>query len=895
MKTTWRAGSVALITAGAVLLSTPYLAVADGRSESAESEEEKAVTELLDAAAELVKNPIREAETAEAALTAAKMQDRRVEVLQMRTETDTVYANADGTLTRTSAAGPVRMVKDGRWVDVDLDFKHTADGDVVAAAHPEGLRLAGAGGTKARSLKAAAAAPQDTARDLVVLGKGDQKIAMQWKGGLPAPQLSDNTATYPEAVPGGDLVVEATRTGFEQYLKLRKAPQDGAPLVLPLVLPEGMRAKAAADGGIDFRDASGETVATMPAPTMWDSQVDPRSLEHTNRRKVAMEVTQSGNTAQLSLRPDTAWLRDEHTQYPVVIDPSTDALDVLFDTFVQGGDTTDQSVNTDLKVGWPGDYEGSTKRVARSFLTFRTSNFADALVSKASLKMWNYHSWSCEKRDWEVWAAGTADKNTRWTKQPARLEKIATSSDTKSAACKTEGWATADITRLAQTWSSAKAETGSVALNAANESDTYGWKRFYSADAADQTKVPTLEVTYNYRPRNGANLQAGAPFISNGGIFKVNTTTPILRFSTEDTNGDDEIIGTYEITDIATGKVVATVNAPAAASNATSQLKVPAGKLASGKTYSFRTTTFDGEHYANGWSDPVRFTVDTSWKPTAAENTLGLANTYSDAADITAATSSDSTYASIAVTEDNVVSVPWDGKNKSIDIKNGIMPNQLSIPEAGSQGTQVGGNVVYTSTGPVDTVVQPTADGGSRTLNILKNSTAPKVYETNFQIPAGMYAVTHDDGSVSLYSTGDDNADKAPAKEAAAFFDAPWAKDAQGMDVPTSYKVVGNKIVQSVEFSSASAFPIVIDPGFWSTTWKITKCAAAIAGVVFSLTPMGSSTRIWTAVRLVKRIGVKKTANLIRTYAKHRKMTSAHRKAVTALLGITAIKNACKF
>lgn len=895
MKTTWRAGSVALITAGAVLLSTPYLAVADDRSGGGESEAEKAVTELLEAAADLAKNPIREAETAEAALTAAKVQDRRVEVLQMRTETDTVYANADGTLTRTSAAGPVRMVKDGRWVDVDLDFKRTPDGGVTAAAHPEGLWLADAGGAKARSLKAAAAAPQNVARDLVVLGNGNQRIAMQWKGGLPAPQLSENTATYPEAVPGGDLVVEATRTGFEQYLKLHKAPQDGAPLVLPLVLPEGMQAKASDDGGIDFRDASGEIVATMPAPTMWDNQVDPRSLEHTNRKKIAMEVTQSGNTAELSLRPDTEWLHDEHTQYPVIIDPSTDALDVLFDTFVQGGDTTDQSVNTDLKVGWPGDYEGNTKRVARSFLTFRTSNFADALVSKASLKMWNYHSWSCEKRAWEVWAAGAANKNTRWTKQPSRLEKIATSSDTKSATCKTEGWATADITRLAQTWSSAKAETGSIALNAADESDTYSWKRFYSADAADQSKVPTLEVTYNYRPRNGANLQAGPPFISNGGIFKVNTTTPILRFSTEDPNGDDNIVGTYEITDTATGKVVTTINAPAAAANATSQVKVPAGNLASGKTYSFRTTTYDGQHYANGWSDPVRFTVDTSWKPTTAENTLGLANTYSDAADITAATSSDSTYASIAVTEDNVVSVPWDGKNNSIDIKNAIMPNQLTIPEAGSKGTQVGGNVVYNSTGPVDTVVQPTVDGGSRTLNILKNSAAPKTYETSFQIPAGMSAVTHDDGSVSLYSAGDDNAEKAPAKDAAAFFDAPWAKDANGKDVPTSYKVVGNKIVQNVEFSSTSAFPIVIDPGFWSTTWKITKCAAAIAGVIATLTPVGSSARVLTAIRLVKRIGIKKTANLIKTYAKRRKVTSAHRKAIATLLGISAIQNACKF
>ncbi|WP_257136973.1 DNRLRE domain-containing protein [Streptomyces sp. gb14] len=898
MKTSWRTGTVAIATAGAVLLSTPYLASADERgnaSNSATEEAEQAVSDLLGTVQALEEHPISEAETPEAALTAAKVQDRRVEVLQMRTETDTVYANADGTLTRISAAGPVRMIKDGRWVDVDLDLKRSADGDVTAAAHPEGLRMAGGGGSIARSLKAAALAPDDAARDLVTLGSGDQKVALQWKGGLPAPQLTDNVATYPDAVPGGDLVVEATRTGFEQYLKLRKQPKDGAPLVMPLVLPDGMKAEQGAGGGVDFRAASGEVVATMPAPTMWDSQIDARSLEHTNRKKVAMTVTQNGDTAELSLRPDTQWLASEHTQYPVTIDPSTDALDVLFDTFVQGGDTTDQSVNTDLKVGWPGDYEGSTKRVARSFLTFRTSNFADALVSKASLKMWNYHSWSCEKRDWEVWASGAADKNTRWTKQPARTEKIASSSETKSAACKTEGWATADVTSLAKTWSSAKAETGSIALKAANEDDVYAWKRFYSADVADQTKIPTLEVTYNYRPYNGTNLQAGAPFISTGGIFKVNSTTPTLRFSTEDTNGDDNIVGTYEITDTATGKVVTTLNASPAAANSTSQVKVPAGKLTNGKTYSFRTTTFDGEHYANGWSAPVRFTVDTAWKPTAAESTLGLANTYSDAADITAATSSDATYASIAVTEDNIVSIPWDGKNKSISIKNDIMPNQLSIPEAGAKGTQVGGNVVYNTSGPVDTVVQPTADGGSRTLNILKSSAAPKTYETSFQIPAGMSVVTHDDGSVSLYSPGDTNPDVAPAKEAAAFFDAPWAKDANGHDIPTNYKAVGNKIVQNVQFNATSAFPIVIDPGFWSTTWKITKCAATVASVVFALTPAGSSTKIWTAARLVKRIGVKKTANLIRTYAKRRKMTSAHRKAVAALLGITAVKNACKF
>lgn len=61
------------------------------------------------------------------------------------------------------------------------------------------------------------------------MGSGASRIAVQWKGELPTPELSGNTATYANAVPGGDLIVEATRTGFEQYLKLRQAPRDGAP------------------------------------------------------------------------------------------------------------------------------------------------------------------------------------------------------------------------------------------------------------------------------------------------------------------------------------------------------------------------------------------------------------------------------------------------------------------------------------------------------------------------------------------------------------------------------------------------------------------------------------------------------------------------------------------
>ncbi|WP_432020964.1 DNRLRE domain-containing protein [Streptomyces sp. 1222.5] len=977
--------------------------------------------------------PVTEAATAEAALAAAKAFDRRVEVLDQRTETTTTYANPDGTLTTLQSAGPIRMIKDGAWVDVNVDLKRNSDGTVTSKAHPEGLRLAGPGGTKATSVTAAAKAPDTAARNLITLGSGKQRLSVQWKGGLPTPVLHGNRATYRNAVPDGDLVVDATRSGFEQYLTLKKPPTDGAPLVLPLKA-EGLRAEAQEDGSILFTDkATGERVSTVPAPTMWDASVDERSGEHTNRRAVPLKVVQDGDSVELRLTPNAKWLADPKTQYPVTIDPSADALNVLFDTWVQGGETADQSASTDLKIGWPGDSVGTTKRVARSFLTFRTAPFADALVTDAKLKLYNYHSWSCEARGWEVWATDAADTATRWTKQPEWREKYATSTETKSSTCDNAGYVSTDITKLAQVWASAKADTASVGIRATDEGDTYSWKRFYSGEAAED-KIPQMEVTYNYRPRNGANLQAGSPFVSEGGIYRVDSTTPTLRFSTEDANPDDEVRGTFEITDLATQEVVATLNSSYVPASTTAEVKVPADKLKDGHTYSFRTTTFDGTHWANGWSDPATFHVDTAWKMDAATRTLGYANAASEAADVTAATSSDSTYAAIATTDENTVGVPWNAGG-TIDIADGNGSYaSLGLPGGTAKGTSVGGTVVYTDPSQaVDTVTQPTAEGGVRTLQVIKDASAPHSYRTALQLPKDADIVTHEDGSVSVLdgavptgkvsvlagangnyvsarindagdqagklraSAGSDstwekfdlitNADgtytlkstangkyvsvetaytgtrqamlraradavgttekftltkqqngeyalKAKAngkyvtvdasatgadaglvratadtagdsevftvvpdqpRDPIGFFEAPWATDAAGNDVPTRYEVKDGYLAQTVDFTAATAFPVVIDPGFWSTAWKVTKCAASVASFIYGFTPQGSSKKVITAVRLVKKVGFKKTANIIRTYLKRHKLTTDGRKIVAGILGINSIKSNCKF
>lgn len=158
-----------------------------------------------------------------------------------------------------------------------------ADGRVRAKAHPNGLELSGGGGTPAKSLKAA---DEATARDLVTLGEGKERVTLQWKGGLPKPDLDGTRATYRNALPGADVIVEATRTGFEQYVKLDQRPTGAYSYTMPLKA-KGLKAAARTDGSVLFTDVTtGAERAVMPAPVMWDASVDKVSGKHENRHPV---------------------------------------------------------------------------------------------------------------------------------------------------------------------------------------------------------------------------------------------------------------------------------------------------------------------------------------------------------------------------------------------------------------------------------------------------------------------------------------------------------------------------------------------------------------------------------------------------------------------------------
>jgi len=545
---------------------------------------------------------------------AARLRGQRVEALSERTGNSTTWANPSGTLTTELSAGDIRFRDPltGQWRDVDLNLVTQADGTVASKGHPKGLRLAKPGGERLGALKDGA---QAVGRNLVTLGEGDQSITLQWKGGLPKPKLDGPRATYADAVPGGDVIVEATRTGFEQFVAIKQRPAESYTYTLPLKA-KGLKVEQLADGSLAFTDKSRKKRAVMPAPVMWDAQVDQRSGEYTNRARVGMKAVQRTDGVDLVLTPDAKFLADPKTRYPVTVDPATSALSNVFDTYTQQGETVDKSTDTELDLGNPGTTNADgTPRTAHSFITWNTAPVADAIVSSAKLSLFNFHSANtdCAVQPWEVWSAGKASTSSRWTSEPAWTAKKATSSETKgNPACTAapDGWINADVTTLVQEWATAKNSTSGMGLRTTSETAVAQWKRVNSANAA--SNPPKLVVTYNHRPKTGTKQEAGAPYFSYGGAYVVNSVTPTLRDTFTDPNGD-KVSGSFQVQDATTSTQVGSVLvSKAVASGQPASVQIPTGLLSHGKTYRFRTNASDGTHSTTDWSAWKTFTVDTA-------------------------------------------------------------------------------------------------------------------------------------------------------------------------------------------------------------------------------------------------------------------------------------------
>ena len=332
-----------------------------------------------------------------------------------RTESSTTVVRADGTRAVTLYAGAVQLRRGAEWQPIDLTLVTAPDGTArpVAVAHDLTLTPTGP----------------------LVRFAGGGSATLDWSAPLPAPRLDGHRATYPQARPGHDLVVEVTSGGF--VASLRRTDPAAAP-VPPLVLRRDSESVAEPDPG------------APPAGT--------------------------GSAA------GTAVSR------VVAAAPPAGTAPVPFDTTVQTSVLrSDLSGDPDLRLG---SFDGTT--VARSHLTWDLAPLAGRSIVSARLLVHQEWSASCRARGWEVWSAPAAGPATRWASQPTAERRWATSTETRGHAGCSPGWTGVDVTELVRSWVATGAPAAGIQLRASDEADPLSWKRLASAESPT---VPHLEIT----------------------------------------------------------------------------------------------------------------------------------------------------------------------------------------------------------------------------------------------------------------------------------------------------------------------------------------------------------------------------------------------------------------
>jgi hypothetical protein len=530
------------------------------------------------------------------AVQAARACGGRVEIMSERTEYTQVFAEADGSRTAQIYAGPVR-IRDGRggWTPVDLNLVRTDDGGVVARAHPFGVRLSGAGGAGRH--------------DLATLGTGTDRLALGWYGALPEPVLSGTTATYVEALPGVDLVVEVTRSGFEQFLVV-KTPAAARAVQRVRMPMRGGSAIPRANGKEVQLVSGGEVRASVGAALMWDAKVDPRTglPARVVPADLAIASARPGD-AELTLVPDAAFLSDPSTVYPVTIDPAITGMGPTVDTYVESDiPTTRRNTSTELILGTYND--GGVK--ARSLLRFDgLAPVYGAYINQATLFLYETWAWSCFDAEWQLWVTGWFDGSATWQTQPAWHSHRASSwMTTGRDECEADDWVGIDATSWFQFVADDRNGAWGMGLRATQEENNGSardsWKRFRSQDSS--FGVPNVSVNYNLAPTVvGASYTPSLPCATGAGRPHV-TSLPQLMAQVSDAEGAN--VSTKFEWWVPGGALIGSSTVGPAGSGTWAGATPPAGDLPDGGTYAWRAQGYDGLRWG-GWSPWCEFTVDT--------------------------------------------------------------------------------------------------------------------------------------------------------------------------------------------------------------------------------------------------------------------------------------------
>ena len=568
--------------------------------------------------------PVTERPDEASAVLAAAHEGHRVEVTGERTESSTVFANPDGTLTAEVASGPVRVRQGDSWAPVDTTLR-VSGGQVVAAAVPYGLSLSTGGSGPVASLSRA--------------GKA---FGLTWPGSLGAPVVKGNTATYPDVAPGTDLVVSVLPSGVEVSFVLRTRPAGPVSLGFGVTSP-GLTVGVDASGGFTAKDDGGAVVVGGPPPAMWGADADRAAGSAGGVRPVDQELTTSLSGTGVTLTPDWGFLSDPSTVYPVTVDPLY-GFSFFWDTFVwNGASGTNFEGSQWFRAGSP---DGSTTQ--RALLRFGLpASLTGAHILDADLRVYQEQAGSCTPTTANVRMIGASwnPSTVTWSSQPTVLPGVYDPTSFAhgfDASC-ASAWQDIHVPDVVNQWLNGGVTNNGLELWAGNETDASARKIFRSSEyGGTTTYTPALVATYNLYPGTVAG-RSTEPSTIFGTTTYTTSATPTLRGGSVDGDGGATRVD-YEIWNSTGTTKIASGSTPFAQQGSLLGWS-PATPLADG-AYEWRARGYDGTDFSKNWSSWVPFTVDTVhpatpvitstdytagvWKGANPQGTFTLSDTSTD-------------------------------------------------------------------------------------------------------------------------------------------------------------------------------------------------------------------------------------------------------------------------
>ncbi|MDX6282856.1 MAG: hypothetical protein QOH03_3927, partial [Kribbellaceae bacterium] len=368
------------------------------------------------------------------------------------------------------------------WANADPTLRMLADHTVTPTAAQLPMRLSGGGSLP-----------------MATIGSPGRSFALSWPGVLPEPVLDGAKSTYPEVLPGVDLVLIADVGQLSQHLVVKTAAAARNPALRSIRLGlhlDGLTVRATASGALQALDRAGTVAFEAPPSTMWDAKGRPA--------KVGVAV----DSGTVTLSPDRALLTDPHAAFPITVDPAWRTPDWEWAKVFSGkGDTSywwgGQDTEPDTganwgKVGYCGFAGCNNIGTARTYFQFDTSFMNGKTLISAVFSAAIAYSPDCTHTpSHELWIANNViNGGLTWNNQPGGTRVDSATAGNEYPGC-ANGYQSIAF-NVGAYYSPTNRSVYSI--RAANEGDKNAWRKY------DVSKT-RLRFDYNSTPNAPTGLR----------------------------------------------------------------------------------------------------------------------------------------------------------------------------------------------------------------------------------------------------------------------------------------------------------------------------------------------------------------------------------------------------